>query len=88
MVLTSAELVAALQKEVRILLHLAGKLDIAQLDYRPTTKQRSAIELLRYLSVMGPALIATAKNGTFDREAWQVGDRRCGQAQSGRDRSQ
>jgi hypothetical protein len=70
MVLTTEELNAALQKEVRILLHLAGKLDIAQLDYRPTSKQRSALELLRYLSYMGPALVSTAKNGSFDREAW------------------
>jgi hypothetical protein len=70
MVLTTEELVAALHKEVRILLHLAGKLDIAQLDYRPTPKQRSPLELLRYLSYMGPALLSTAKNGSFDREAW------------------
>jgi hypothetical protein len=70
MVLTKTELVGALHKEVKILLHLAGKLDIMQLDYRPTSKQRSAIELLRYLSFMGPVLVATAKNGTFDRDAW------------------
>jgi hypothetical protein len=70
MVLTKTELIAALQKEVNILLHLAGKLDIMQLDYRPTTKQRSAIELLRYLSFMGPVLLTTAKNGTFDRAVW------------------
>lgn len=72
MVLTREELVAALQKEVRILLHLAGKLDIAQLDYRPTPKQRSAMELLRYLSVMGPALVTAAKNGKFDQAAWKA----------------
>ena len=72
MVLTKTELVAALHKEVRILLHLAGKLDIAQLDYRPTSKQRSAIELLRYLSFMGPTLVATAKNGKFDGDAWKA----------------
>lgn len=71
MVLTKPELIAALQKEAGILLHLAGKLDIAQLDYRPTTKQRSAIELLRYLSFMGPTLIAAAKNGKFDGDAWK-----------------
>jgi DinB superfamily len=71
MVLTKPELVSALKKEVRILLHLAGKLDITQLDYRPTPKQRSALELLRYLSYMGPRLVATAKNGTFDGPAWQ-----------------
>jgi hypothetical protein len=71
MVLTRQELVAGLQKEVRILLHLAGKLDIAQLDYRPTSKQRSALELLRYLSYMGPALLRMAKTGSFDRDAWK-----------------
>ena len=71
MVLTKPELVAALQKEVRILLHLASKFDPTQLDYRPTPKQRSAIELLRYLSVSGPQLVATAKNGSFNPEAWK-----------------
>jgi hypothetical protein len=72
MVLTKPELAAALHKEVRILLHLAGKLDISQLDYRPTPKQRSPLELLRYLSVMGPQLLLTAKNGAFDGAAWQA----------------
>lgn len=72
MVLTKAELNAALHKEVRILLHLAGKLDITQLDYRPTPKQRSALDLLRYLSYMGPALLKTAKNGKFDPDAWKA----------------
>ena len=72
MVLTRQELVAALHKEVRILLHLAGKLDISQLDYRPTAKQRSALELLRYLSFMGPTLVSAAKQGSFDREAWKA----------------
>jgi len=50
MVLTKRELVAALHNEVRILLHLAGKVDRTQLHYRPTPKQRSTIELLRYLT--------------------------------------
>jgi hypothetical protein len=72
MVLTKTELTALLHKEVRILLHLAGKLDISQLDYRPTSKQRSAIDLLRYLSFMGPTLVAAAKNGKFDSDAWKA----------------
>src|SRR4051795_13466448 len=66
MVLTKRELVAALHNEVRILLHLAGKVDRTQLHYRPT-KQRSTIELLRYLTVMGPAFVQAAKAGSFDR---------------------
>jgi hypothetical protein len=70
MVLTKSELITSLQKEVRILLHLATKVDRAQLDYRPTPKQRSTIELLRYLSFMGPTLITAAKAGAFDPSAW------------------
>jgi len=69
MVLTKSELTDSLKKEVRILLHLTGKLDRAHLDYRPGPQQRSAIELLRYLSFMGPTLIQAAKSG-FDREKW------------------
>lgn len=70
MVLTKAELIASLQNEVRILLHLAGKIDPAKLDYRPTPKQRSTVDLLKYLSMMGPALVRAAKTGTFDEAAW------------------
>jgi hypothetical protein len=69
MVLTKSELITALQNEVRILVHLAGKIDRTKLDYRPTPKQRSTIELLRYLSIMGPFLVGTAKNG-WNPEAW------------------
>ncbi len=72
MVLTKQELIASLQNEVRILLHLAGKIDSKQLDYRPTAKQRSTLELLRYLVVMGPMLIRAAKVGKFDPPAFQA----------------
>jgi hypothetical protein len=72
MVLTKDELIASLQSEVRILLHLAGKIDRNQLDYRPTPKQRSTIELLRYLTIMGPELILAIKAGTFDWAVWQA----------------
>ena len=71
--LTKDEVIAQLQKEVRILLHLAGKFDRAALDYRPTPKQRSSIELLRYLAVMGPSLTRSIKSGAFDVEGWQAG---------------
>ena len=64
MVLTKPELIAALQNEVHILLHLASKIDRAQLDYRPTPKQRSTIELVKYLSVMGPRWLQFAKAGS------------------------
>src|SRR6476646_5777022 len=70
MVLTKEELITSLQNEVRILLHLASKVDRNQLDYRPTPKQRSTIELLRYLTIMGPSLIPAIKTGTFDGAAF------------------
>ena len=70
MVLTKSELLSSLQNEVRILLHLASKIDRAKLDYRPTAKQRSTLELLQYLSMMGPALVQVANAGTFDPVAW------------------
>ena len=61
MVMSKSELLTALQTEVRIVLHLATKIDRTRLDYRPTPKQRSTIELLRYLSMMGPTLMRYTK---------------------------
>src|SRR5688572_21605353 len=69
MVLTKEELIASLQHEIRVLLHLAGKVDKLKLDYRPTPKQRSTLELLQYLAVMGPTQVALIKAGRLDREA-------------------
>lgn len=74
MVLTKPELVSSLQNEVRILLHLAGKIDRAKLDYRPTPKQRSTLELVRYLSMMGPTLVEAIRNGAFDEAAWTAAE--------------
>jgi hypothetical protein len=66
MVSTKAELIGSLQHEVHILLHLASKVDRSKLAYRPTPKQRSTIELLRYLSIMGPGLVQAANAGDLD----------------------
>src|SRR5215467_3220168 len=70
MVLTKSELITSLQMEVRILLHLAGKVDRSQLDYRPTPKQRSTLELLRYLSMMGPTIVKYTMSGSQDPALW------------------
>jgi hypothetical protein len=74
MVLTKGELIGSLQHEVRILLHLASKIDRSRLDYRPSPKQRSTLELLRYLTVMGPELTRYIKAGTFDVPAWTAAE--------------
>jgi hypothetical protein len=70
MALTKEELTGSLQNEIRILLHLISKIEPRMLDYRPTPKQRSTIELLRYLSIMGPGLVPAIKTGNFDGAAW------------------
>ena len=70
MVLTKAELVAMLRNEARILAHLVGKVNPDQRDYRPTPKQRSTAELVKYLSMRGPAVVAAGIAGTFDEPAW------------------
>jgi hypothetical protein len=70
MVLTKQELIGSLQNEVRILQHLITKIDPLTLGYRPTPKQRSTIELLKYLTNMGPMLVRAAQTGAFDVEAW------------------
>ena len=75
MVLTKSELIASLQNEVRILLHLADKIDREKLDYRPTPKQRSTFELLQYLTIMGPALVQATKAGTFAPAAWAAAEK-------------
>jgi hypothetical protein len=74
MVLTKPELIGLLQHEVRIVTHLATKIDPAAVDYRPTPKQRSTLELLQYLTIMGPQLIEATKRGKFDVEAWTAAE--------------
>ena len=74
MVLTKSELIGSLQNEVRILLHLAGKVDRTKLDYRPSAKQRSTLELLQYLSIMGPALVEATQAGAFDSQRWTAAE--------------
>lgn len=75
MVLSKAELIASLKQEVRILVHLCGKVDRATLDYRPTPKQRSTIELLQYLVIMGPELVKAVKSGAFDPASWTAAEK-------------
>jgi hypothetical protein len=66
--LTKDELIATLRNEVRILLHLLGKVEPRMLDYRPTRTQRSMLELVQYMAIMGPAQIRVIKGGVFNRD--------------------
>jgi hypothetical protein len=79
MVLTKSELIGSLKHEVNVLLHLASKVDRAQLDYRPTPKQRSTLELYRYLTIMGPELVRAIQAGGFDPARWTVAEQAANQ---------
>jgi hypothetical protein len=68
MVLTKQELISSLKNEIRILSHLITKIDPAKADYRPTPKQRSILDLLRYMAIMGPTQVTAIKVGVFTRE--------------------
>lgn len=70
MVLTKEELIASLKNEVGILLHLASKIDPAKLDFRPTAKQRSTLELMQYLTMMAPIHARAVMAPAFDAEEW------------------
>jgi hypothetical protein len=72
MVLAKAELISSLQHEVKILVHLCGKVQPEMLDYRPTPKQRSTIELLRYLAAVGRGLVPSIKVGVQQVEQWGI----------------
>jgi hypothetical protein len=67
MVLTKDELIKSLNSEVRILMHLAGKVEPSKLDYRATPTQRSTLELLQYMAIMGPTQLAVIEGGVFNR---------------------
>ena len=68
MVLTKDELIGSLKDEIRILLHLVSKADPKQLDYRASEKQRSTLELLQYLTIVGPIHLRTIASGAFSMD--------------------
>lgn len=72
MVLTKEEAIGALQEEVRIILHLASKVEPKMLDYRPSPKQRSLLELLQYLVVMAPVQLKTIVAGDFTMDSFRA----------------
>jgi hypothetical protein len=51
-------LIDLVSNEFRILKHLAGKIPVGTLNYKPTSGQRSTLELLQYIS---GATLVTAK---------------------------
>jgi len=50
--ITKEQFIKSLVGEIDIIKHLAEKLEPSMLDYRPTPKQRSTLELLQYIGQM------------------------------------
>ena len=71
MVLTKDELIQSLNHEVQILLHLISKIDPSRLDYRPTPGQRSTLELLQYIAIMGPIHVRGTVAPAFSIDEWR-----------------
>lgn len=71
MVLSKQDILDAISAEIRLLLHLASKAGPEQLSFRPSEKQRSVLELLRYLAMFGPVhLYGILGTDKFDMAAW------------------
>ena len=71
MILTKDELLASLLNEIRVLMHLASKVDPDKLDYRPTPEQRSTLELLHYLVIFSSIHLRAILSDRFDMNAWR-----------------
>ena len=71
MSLTASELLGILQHEIRIQVHLGSKVEPAMLDYRPSPKQHSLLELLQYLAIMPPIHLRAIQSGHFDMNSWR-----------------
>jgi hypothetical protein len=60
----------SIEKETSIIKHLYEKIPADAFDFRPSEKQRSMIELLRYLSVCACASMHVITNGS-DWKTWK-----------------
>jgi uncharacterized damage-inducible protein DinB len=71
MVFTKDELIGSLKNEIRILLHLIGKLRTEDLEFKPTPGQRSTLELLRYIAMFGPIHLRGVLAESWNMESWR-----------------
>lgn len=64
--ITKKEFLDSMKHETRIIQHLSGKLSEKDLEYRPSDKQRSMLELLQYLTVSAAGPVKNALTGNWD----------------------
>lgn len=65
--ISKEQLCAAMAKECDVAVHIFEKLPAGAWDYRPSPRQRSTLELLRYLSRCGIAGIRAMDENNFQR---------------------
>ena len=65
--ITKDHIAAAMLRECDICLHLFSKLPAGAAEYRPSEKQRSTLELLRYLAISGVAGIDCMAHADWKR---------------------
>jgi hypothetical protein len=63
---TKSSFLKSLRHEAKVVKHLATQIPAGQLDYRPTPAQRSALELLRYLSTCTQSAAVFATTQSWD----------------------
>jgi len=64
--LTKTEVLNSIAKEMKIVSHLATKLQAQQLSYRITPAQRSTQELLEYVAIMAEGGVAMLLSGSWE----------------------
>jgi hypothetical protein len=64
--ITRDQLLQSMRHEVKVIRHLAGKVPAGKLDWRPTPKQRSTIELMRYLTTCAIVPVKAMISGEWD----------------------
>lgn len=63
---TLEQLQESILDETRIIKHLYTKIDPVKLDYRPTPKQRSTLELLQFMAQMGVGSVEAVLAGNIE----------------------
>ncbi len=65
--LNKNDILSSILSEIEIVRHLATKVPVERMDYRPSEGQRSALELLRYLASCGVGSARAMVDGNWER---------------------
>lgn len=65
---TKENFIKGIENEVRIIKHLGTKVTPSMLEYRPSSAQRSTLELMQYISAVGSGIMKAVLDG--DTKSW------------------